>query len=192
VREIVKLIVVLTAFCVCSAFSLAFVKEATKEKIEYQKLKILVAPAVKAVFPSYDNDPILERVKVKLSEKEVINVFPAKKAGAKKAGSLIGIAYEGIGSGHGGAVEVLVGIDLNGKILGIKVVKHGETPGIGTKAVESQEFLNQFKGKGVGSKLTVGGDIVAVSGATETSAAITEAVRKAIEIFPKLKEEVRG
>jgi len=187
VREIVKLIVVLTAFCVGSAFSLAFVKEATKERIEYQKLKVLVAPAVKAVFPSYDNDPILERVKVKLSEKEVINVFPAKKAG-----SLIGIAYEGIGSGHGGAVEVLVGMDLNGKILGIKVVKHGETPGIGTKAVESQEFLNQFKGKGVGSKLTVGGDIEAVSGATETSAAITEAVRKAIEIFPKLKEEVRG
>ena len=189
-REIVKLIVVLTAFCVGSAFSLAFVRQATKERIEYQKLKILVAPAVKAVFPSYDNDPILERIKVKLSEKEVINVFPAKKAG-----NLIGIAYEGIGSGHGGAVEVLVGIDLNGKILGIKIVKHGETPGIGTKVTESVEFLNQFKGKGVGSKLTLsaaGGEIEAVSGATETSTAVTEAVRKAIEIFPKVKQEVRG
>jgi len=52
------------------------------------------------------------------------------------------------------------------------------------------EFLNQFKGKGIGSKLAVGEDIEAVSGATETSAAITEAVRKAIEIFPKVKQEV--
>lgn len=189
-RDIVKLIVVLTAFCVASAFSLAFVRQATKERIEYQKLKILVAPAVKAVFPAFDNDPILERVKVKLSEKEIINVFPAKKGG-----SLIGIAYEGIGSGHGGDVEVLVGIDLDGKILGVKVVKHGETPGIGTKATDSKEFLDQFKGKGVGSKLTLtaaGGEIEAVSGATETSTAITEAVRKAIEVFPKVKEQVIG
>ena len=64
-RETLKLMFVLAAFCVASAFSLAFVKEATKDRIEYQKIKLLVAPAVKAVFPSYDNDPILERIKVK-------------------------------------------------------------------------------------------------------------------------------
>lgn len=189
-RDVLKLIVVLTLFCAISAFSLAFVKEATKDRIEYQKLKLLVAPAVKAVFPSYDNDPILERIKVKLSEKEIVTVFPAKKAG-----KLIGIGYETIGSGHGGPIEVMLALSLEGKILGIKVVKHAETPGIGTKAIGSDKFLGQFKGKGLGSKIALtgaGGEIEAVSGATESSTGITEAVSKGMELFSKVKEKIKG
>ncbi|RLB08949.1 MAG: electron transporter RnfG [Deltaproteobacteria bacterium] len=189
-REILKLIVVLTAFCAVSAFSLAFVKEATKDRIEYQKLKMLVAPAVKAVFPSYDNDPIMERIKVKLGKKQIVTVFPAKRGG-----KLIGIGYETMGSGHGGPVEVMLALSPEGKILGVKVVKHAETPGIGTKATDSEEFLSQFKGKGLGSKIALtaaGGEIEAVSGATESSAAITEAVSKGMELFLKVKDQIKG
>ncbi len=187
-RETLKLMFVLAAFCVVSAFSLAFVKEATKDRIEYQKIKLLVAPAVKAVFPSYDNDPILERIKVKISEEKIVTVFPAKKGG-----KFIGIGYEAMGSGHGGPVEVMIGIDLDGRILGINVVKHAETPGIGTLATKSDKFLGQFKGKGLDSNTNLtgaGGEIEAVSGATETSTAISEAVSKGMELFPKLKDKI--
>jgi len=82
-----------------------------------------------------------------------------------------------------------------GKILGVKVVKHAETPGIGTKATDSEEFLSQFKGKGLGSKIALtaaGGEIEAVSGATESSAAITEAVSKGMELFLKVKDQIKG
>ena len=173
-REILKLMIVLAIFCAVSGFSLSFVKEATKDRIEYNKIKLLVAPAIKAVFPSYDNDPVLERKKVKISEEKIVTVFPAKKGG-----KLIGIGYVEKGSGHGGPVEVM---------LGINVVKHNETPGIGTLAVESKEFLSQFKGKTLESDIEA--EVQAVSGATETSNAIKEGVRKGVELFPRIKDKI--
>ena len=187
-REIIKLIVVLFLFCAVSGGSLAVIKEATKDQIEYQELKARVAPAVKAVLPPSENDPIAERVKIQLGKKQIITVFPAKKGG-----KLFALAYGVAGSGHGGPIQVMVGIDIDGKILGVKVVKHSETPGIGTKAVNSQAFLNQFKGKSVTSKIALskaGGDIEAVSGATESSTGITEGVAKAAELFEKIKSKL--
>jgi len=183
VREILKLMIVLSIFCAASGFSLSFVKEATKDRIEYNKIKLLVAPAIKAVFPSYDNDPVLERKKVKISEEKIVTVFPAKKGG-----KLIGIGYVEKGSGHGGPVEVMLGFTPEGKILGINVVKHNETPGIGTLAVESKEFLSQFKGKTLESDIEA--EVQAVSGATETSNAIKEGVRKGVELFPRIKDKI--
>lgn len=182
-REILRLAVVLTSICVGCAFFLTFVRGATKDRIEYQKIKLLVAPAVKAVFPSYDNDPILERIKVKISEEKIVTVFPAKKGG-----KLIGIGYAGVGTGHGGPVEVMLGLTLEGKILGINVVSHAETPGIGTLPVESEEFLGQFKGKTLDSNIEE--EIEGVSGATETSVAITEGVSEGMKLFPKIKEKI--
>lgn len=182
-RETLKLMIVLAIFCAASGFSLAFVKEATKDRIEYNKIKFLAAPAIKAVFPSYDNDPILDRIKVKISEEKIVTVFPAKKEG-----KLIGIGYEDIGTGHGGPVEVMIGFTLEGKILGVNVVKHAETPGIGTLATESKEFLSQFKGKTLESDIEA--EVEAVSGATESSTAIKEGVSKGIELFPKIRDEM--
>jgi len=184
-REILRLAVVLTSICVGCAFFLTFVRGATKDRIEYQKIKLLVAPAVEAVFPSYDNDPILERIKVKITEEKIVTVFPAKKGG-----KLIAIGYTGIGTGHGGPVEVMLGLTLEGKILGITVVSHAETPGIGDKPVKSDEFLGQFKGKTLESDIE--GEIQAVSGSTETSTAITEGVSNGMKLFSKIKKEIRG
>ncbi|MCD6320395.1 MAG: RnfABCDGE type electron transport complex subunit G [Candidatus Desulfofervidaceae bacterium] len=174
------------------SFFLALVKEGTKEQIEYQKLKALVAPAVKAVLPPSDNDPIADRIKVTLEgegkKAKVVTVFPAKKGG-----KLFALAYSGVGSGHGGPVESLVAVTMDGKIIGVKVVKHSETPGIGDKVVNSPEFMNQFKGKSLNSKIALdsqGGEIQAVSGATETSTAITQSVANAMKIFPVIKNQV--
>jgi len=192
VRNIIKLIVVLFLFCAISGGGLAVIKEATKDQIEYQELKARVAPAVKAVLPPSENDPIAERVKIPLGKKQIVTVFPAKKGG-----KLFALAYGVAGSGHGGPIQVMVGLSVDGKILGIKIVRHSETPGIGTKANNSQAFLDQFKGKSVNSKIALtsaGGSIEAVSGATESSTGITEGVAKAVKLFSKIKNvlETKG
>ena len=191
IKLLARLIGVLTAICMVASFFLALVKEGTKDQIEYQKLKALVAPAVKAVLPPGDNDPIADRVKIKLGKDKkapVITVFPAKKGG-----KIFAVAYSGVGSGHGGPVEVLVAMTIEGKIVGIKVVRHAETPGIGDKVTANVNFLNQFKGKGLDSKIALtsqGGEIQGISGATETSSAVTQAVANAVKLFPQIKQKL--
>jgi electron transport complex protein RnfG len=190
-KLLLRLTAVLTGFCVVASFLLAMIKEGTKDQIEYQQLKALVAPAVKVVLPPSENDPIADRVKIALGEgkkAKVLTVFPAKKGG-----KLFALAYSRAGAGHGGPVEVLVGMTIEGEILGIKVVKHTETPGIGNKATDSLDFLNQFKGKTLSSKIALsgaGGEIEAISGATESSTAVTAGVAKVMKVFPIIKKQV--
>jgi len=190
-KLLVRLVGVLTGICVVSAVLLTLVREGTKEQIEYQQLKALMAPAVKVVLPPSDNDPIADRVKIiigKGKKGREITVFPAKKGG-----KLFALAYTASANGHGGPVEVMVGITVEGKIVGVKVVKHAETPGIGTKVINSKEFMSQFIGKSWNSKIALsnaGGDIQAVSGATETSTAVTNAIANAMKLFPDIKQKL--
>jgi len=188
-REILRLIVVLTAFCVGSAFSLAFVKEGTKERIAYQKIKFIKEPAIKAVLSGYDNDPVLDRKEIAVGEK-VVTVYLAKKGG-----ELITIAYETEGEGHGGPVEIMLAVNMDGTISAINVMKHSETPGIGDRVAKEPQFANQFKDMSTDMDFSLedmGGDIQGISGATESSTAVAEGVGKGMELFEELKDKIAG
>ena len=41
---------------------------------------------------------------------------------------------------------MMVGVDMDGKVTGVSVIKHSETPNIGTKVVADQSVLNRFIG----------------------------------------------
>lgn len=92
-----------------------------------------------------------------------------------------GIAYTSEDKGFGGSLTVMTGVDAQGNITGVKVTKHTETPGLGTKAM-TVEYLEQYKGQ---SAITRSGEagktqIDAVTGATVTSDAVFRAVNKAM------------
>ncbi|MGI6751603.1 MAG: RnfABCDGE type electron transport complex subunit G [Anaerovoracaceae bacterium] len=92
-----------------------------------------------------------------------------------------GIAYTSEDKGFGGSLTVMTGVDDQGKITGVKVTKHTETPGLGTKAM-TVEYLEQYIGQ---SAITRSGaadktQIDAVTGATVTSDAVFRAVEKAL------------
>lgn len=189
-REILRLVVVLTIICVASGFSLALVKEGTKNRIEYQKIKFIKEPAIRSVLSGYDNDPILERKDIDIGEGKVLTVYPAKKAG-----EVIAIAYETEGEGHGGPVEIMLGVDMDGTICGVNIMKHSETPGIGDLVVKQPQFAAQFKGMSPDTDFSLedeGGDIAGISGATESSTAVTEGVGKGMGIFEDIKAKIAG
>jgi len=108
-------------------------------------------------------------------------------------GSIIKTAKQG----YGGPVPVTAGIDLEGKIIAIKVASSSEglkeTPGLGLKATEP-DFRNQFAGKTVDQlKLKKdGGPIEAITGATITSRAVTDGLREALEKYRDLLVPVPG
>lgn len=89
--------------------------------------------------------------------------------GAPKASYKEG-TYEGTAAGFGGDLKVSVKV-AGDKISSVEVLSHSETDGIGTNAVDA------LPGKIV-EKQTA--DVDAVSGATVTSKAITEAVKAAL------------
>lgn len=191
-RDLIKMVVVLTAICAGSALVLSYTNKATEVQREYQLLKYVKGPSILAVLSDYDNDPIKEAVVVDIGKDEEGNpalktVFPAKKDG-----KLIAVAYDTADDkGYGGAIDIMVGMDIAGDFTGIAIMTSSESPGYGAEA-SKPAFTNQFKG--MHSKdinlAADGGKIDAVSGATITSKAIVRALKRAVEIFPAIKKEV--
>ncbi|NLN82764.1 MAG: FMN-binding protein [Firmicutes bacterium] len=94
-----------------------------------------------------------------------------------------GFVVTGKGDGYGGSIEVLVGFDADGKILNVQIGDNGETPGIGTKVTENDDFIQQFVGKDLNSPIAVGQDIQGVSGASMSSDGVAKAVKNAADFL---------
>lgn len=96
--------------------------------------------------------------------------------------------------GFNGKVELMVGILADGTINKISVLSQNETPGLGAN-MENAKFKDQFNGKNPdnGYKLQVskdGGDVDAITAATISSRAFTDAVKTACDGFKANKEEL--
>ena len=101
-----------------------------------------------------------------------------------------GYAVEVAPSGFGGAITMMVGVDFDGKVLGISIISHAETPGLGAVAAQNTDkgvsFRNQFIG--LISGITIGdgeNQIDSLSGATISSQAIVDGVNAALACAQK-------
>jgi electron transport complex protein RnfG len=152
--------------------------------------------------------PIIEEQKQILLEKSLQSVIKAESYEKKQTdvlfyeaknsqGQIIGWALPMSAKGYGGDIQLLVGIDKQENITGVKVLEHKETPGLGSKISEIEykqtepEFLKQFKNKPVDdivlTKNKTEKNIQAITGATISSKAVTEAVRLGAREFLKNK-----
>ena len=94
-------------------------------------------------------------------------------------------------TGFNGAITMMVGIDTEGKILGISVVSQTETAGLGAVCAAKTEAGQNVRGDFVGLSGEVlvnkdGGDVDAITGATITSRAICDGVNAALACVAKL------
>jgi len=190
VRDLIKMVVVLFVICATSGVVLSYVNEATKAPREYQYIKFVQEPSMKAVLRDFENDPIKERINVVVGEDKEGNpiekvVFPAKKGGKTEA-----VAFSASAKGYHDLIEVMVGVGPDGKLTGISIMSHTETPGLGARIVEAK-FTDQFAGLDLDTtKLSSeGGKVDALSGATFSTVGVITAVSEALEQFPKIKEE---
>ncbi|EHM10568.1 electron transport complex, RnfABCDGE type, G subunit [Thermanaerovibrio velox DSM 12556] len=109
----------------------------------------------------------------------------------RKGGELVGYAVTVSVKGYAGPVVFVTGIGSDGIIRGISMLSQSETPGLGAKASEPS-FSDQFRGKKaqvlkvVKSAPAKDDEVLAISGATITSRAVTEGVNSAVEVFEKM------
>ncbi len=187
-REMIKMVVVLTLLCTFSGGLLAAIRGGTKEKIEYQQLKFVKGPAIKAILEGSSNDPIVDRFKIKDGKIErsfFVGIFDGKASA---------VAFESFGKGFGGDIGLMVGVNIeDDNIIGAGVTTHNETPGVGSRAKSDPGFSAQFKGLSIKDTFKVktdGGQVDAVSGATVTSRGVTVAATEAGKIYKKLKPQI--
>ena len=188
-REIIKMIMVLTILSCFSGGLLAYINTATEVRIENQVLEFVKGPAVRSIFEGATNDPIADRIQIKDGEQER-TFFVGVIDGEPRA-----VAFETFGKGgYGGDVGLMVGIDIKeDKLIGVGVTTHGETTGMGAKAKTDPSFVAQFQGAAAKDPIKVakdGGTINAISGATLTSRAVCNAATEANEIYNKLKDQL--
>ncbi len=185
-RDILRMLVVLSTICGISGFALSYLKQITAIPIEEQVLTYVQEPVLKRIFSMADNSPVADRKKFTLKDGRTVIVFPAKKGN-----KLVGAALEDKGKGFGGDISVMVGFNpSNDTLIGIGVTTMKETPGIGD-VILLPRFTDQFSGKPMDVKLkSNGGSIDAVSGATVSSAGTTLAVASAAKVYAELKEQI--
>ena len=98
---------------------------------------------------------------------------------------LVGHAVEVEVQGFGGMMTMVVGVNVNGEVTGISVTANSEHAVIGGAALE-REFLDRYIGLSGTIRDTGWNSVDAVSGATDTSRAITAGVNKALYITSRL------
>jgi electron transport complex protein RnfG len=102
-------------------------------------------------------------------------------AGAKPVAYIASTA----GKGYSSYILMLVSLGTDLRVRDIKILHHGETPGLGDQVEDRKLFLDQFKGKGVEQLVLIKGEtkenIQAISGATISSRAVTNGVKDAVQ-----------
>ena len=178
-NQLTKFGLTLGVICLVATLVLAITYEVTKPKIDEQ-LRLEEKESLEIIAPAADF----------FNEKSVggIEYFEAMKGD-----TIVGYCIRVMGSGYGGYIRMLVGVDPNGVITGVEVLEQYETPGLGAKIDETKPgekdpwFLRQFKGKPAAT-LAVKKNIDAITGATISSKAVTDAVRKTVaEFLAKVK-----
>ncbi|MDZ7861062.1 MAG: RnfABCDGE type electron transport complex subunit G [Candidatus Krumholzibacteriota bacterium] len=189
-KEIFRLTLVLTVITAVSASVLAFVSYKTEEPImkalQEEKMK-----AVRNVLPPFDNKIIEDRKFIVNSAGDTLEVFRGRKDG-----KITGAAFPVISAdGYSGDIEFLVGVNRDGVIQGIEILKHSETPGLGAKI--SGEFREQFKNHSIDNTKVWevekdGGEFTQITGATISSRAVTRAIRKGLNFYETNINEITG
>jgi len=184
VPNIVRLAVVLLTICIVASGLLAFVDAFTKPAIERNsaaeasrlQAEALVGPGKVVEFGE---------------AKEVGSLVCYEGTiGGKPVGTVFTVISD---KGYGGPITIIVGIDPAGeKITGVRIAEHTETPGLGANIVQVRTgddepwFLRQFGGLAVDEiALKPAGAIDAITAATISSTAVTDAVREGFEEFVK-------
>lgn len=192
-KYIIKLTVTLFATCLVVAFCLGLVNGVTLPNITASNLAKTNA-ALAAVYPEID-EANFASAEIEVSEDiaaaasaysaTVTNVYAITDGGAEA-----GYAVQLDVSGSQSTISMVVGLDTEGTVTGVSVIKSGETSGIGDKVTGNKPLpsgvgvLDQFQGKSAADQpLKVGGNVDAISGATVSSKGITNGVNGALAAF---------
>lgn len=174
IKEIIKTALSLFLICAVSAGLLAGINGITAPEIEKNNL-LKADETRRTVFP--------EASSFELSSAPDGTAYYT----AFKDTETTGYVFTTRAKGYGGEIEVMTGINTDGTISRVSILSINETPGLGMKA-KNESFLGQYNGKSEKLSVIKNGspsenEIDAITSATISSSAVTQAVNKALEMY---------
>ena len=200
------MVVVLFLIAAIAATALAFVYQATKDPIAKAKLE-KDKKAVGLVVPKFNNDPVSESDTIKIGERDPKNEKDKRDEliyyPAKMDDKLVGMAVKTFSDmGFTERIKIMVGFTPDGKIFSTSVLEHKETPGLGDKMQKNKSpWSEQFTKMDVPNIADTDGDgilievkqdqgtVDAITAATISSRAFTDACERAYDAFQEFKKK---
>lgn len=175
--------------------ALAVVSSATGPAIAAAEAKDL-RDSLSEVLPAgmADNDFLKDTVDLQKDGKTV-TIYRARHGSEMKA-----VLFKVAERGYAGDIQVLMAVDMDGRTLGVRVLKHTETPGLGDKIeVKKDDWVLDFNGKSLAEPAPEkwgvkkdNGVFDQFAGATITPRAVVKAVKGGLEFFAARKQEITG
>ncbi len=191
--------VLLGAFAMLTTAIIAATQLGTKDRIAEQ-IRQAREKALLEIVPRDRHDNQMLDAQFAVNDQELLHVtddrsgFIASDGGNMQAVILPVIAPDG----YSGKIELLVGINVDGSLAGVRVVQHAETPGLGDKIeLKKSDWILSFNGRSLNNPLperwTVKkdkGEFDQFTGATITPRAVTKAVYNALLYFQKNRQKI--
>lgn len=167
----------------------------TNHSIQERTREDLLA-SLSQVIPTsqYDNDLLKDPLLIKPADGlPPVTVYRGTRGQAVSA-----LAWEISGQGYSGEIRLLLAVDAEGKILGVRVLSHAETPGLGDKIeLEKDNWILGFNGLSLGNPpqekwkvKTDGGEFDSFSGATITPRGVVKAIAEGLSFFKDHRGEL--
>jgi electron transport complex protein RnfG len=151
---------------------------------QLEDLQVTLQQVVPAEY--YDNEPVRDTVTIQEGDRSV-QVYRARRKGQVQA-----VSFRTTAPGYGSSEMVLiVGVDRDGKLLGVRVISHAETPGLGDKIETSKSnWILGFTGRSLSDPPPAGwgvkkdgGVFDQFTGATITPRAVVKSIKGGLEFF---------
>lgn len=190
--------VLLGIFALVTAGVLAATKFATNDRIAASE-RAAAQKALLQIVPlnRHSNDmlvdtyPIAEKYWQELGLKKGGNINIARDEDEIVAAIIPAVAPDG----YSGNIGMMVGVNIDGSLAGVRIITHKETPGLGDKVdLKKSDWVLSFNGKSLlypqpdqWAVKKDGGEFDAFTGATITPRAVVGAVKRTLEFFEKIK-----
>ena len=192
---------VLAAFALLASILLGFADLATRGVIQLRLEEDLKA-SLEEVVPAdlYDNNLLADNVVLPSADANLgageTTIYLAKKQGEVAAVCFKLVAPDG----YSGPISLVMGINRNGEILGVRVIAHTETPGLGDKIeIGKSKWVLSFAGKSLDNLNLAqwavkkdGGVFDQFAGATITPRKTVQAVKRGLDFFQAHRTELTG
>lgn len=172
--------------------ALALADKATSADIAAAQARDMQQSLIQVLPGKYDNDLLKDTVVLQEAGGDV-TVYRARRAGQVEA-----VVFRVSGNGYAGAIDCMMGIDRNGHITGVRVIRHKETPGLGDKIEPAKgNWIYGFDGKYLGDPVPEkwavkkdGGVFDQFAGATITPRGVVKAVKGGLDFYDRHKAQL--
>ncbi|MBD3671355.1 MAG: electron transport complex subunit RsxG [Gammaproteobacteria bacterium] len=196
-RNMIISALLLGVFAVLGTAMVSYTFDATRDTIAENERQYLLENLHVIIAPEeHDNDLYHDTIEV--TDPELLGTNkPVTVYRARKNGQPVGVVMTPVApNGYGGAIRLMVGIYRNGRIAGVRVLGHKETPGLGDGIeADRSDWIMNFAGKSLSNPgpegwavKKDGGKFDQFTGATITPRAVVKAVNKALVYFERNKQ----